>query len=316
MVCGRNFPRARFLASRLGQRQEHAILNDVVPRARAADKHSGGNSGAAHSLADERPFVRRRLVSITAASQPSIEGSMGAIPGLPKVHLHNACCCVRGGRRIMAPFPPRRRGPAAAKPPSRAGGIFQGASPCVKSPVVSNRSPELRYGRRNRRHAGPLRVSSANSADLGHRPALPVMIDVPTARTRVPSARVSRSCTATPRVAGAPLRPLVWAHTSANVPAFDRQCTVDLTIPLTFDFRCRDDEVLPQPRGAKAYRCALQFSGMICLPRTHATTLQIARIPAYHRSDRPVPLSLCEACAIATTRTPRGCGCRERPSTG
>src|SRR5512144_1668847 len=53
--------------------------------------------------------------------------------------------------------------------------------------------------------------------------------------------------------AGAPPRPLVWAHTSANVPAFDRQCTVDLTIPLSFDFdvavtkyfHSPDDEGIP-----------------------------------------------------------------------
>src|SRR5262245_44179616 len=37
-------------------------------------------------------------------------------------------------------------------------------------------------------------------------------------------------------VSAAPLRPLLWAHTSANVPAFDRQCLADLTVAVSFDF--------------------------------------------------------------------------------
>jgi len=41
-------------------------------------------------------------VSITAATQPSIEDVvMGAIPGLPKVHLHNPLVAYENGDELM-----------------------------------------------------------------------------------------------------------------------------------------------------------------------------------------------------------------------
>ena len=44
-------------------------------------------------------------VSITAATQPSIEDVvMGAIPGLPKVHLHNPVLAYANGAEFLAPF--------------------------------------------------------------------------------------------------------------------------------------------------------------------------------------------------------------------
>jgi len=50
-------------------------------------------------------------VSITAATLPSIEDVMlGAIPGLPKVHLHNAVLAYEVGDEFMAPFHKAARG--------------------------------------------------------------------------------------------------------------------------------------------------------------------------------------------------------------
>ena len=50
-------------------------------------------------------------VSITAASQPSIEDVvLGAIPGLPKVHLHNPVLAYTVGDEFMAPFHQAARG--------------------------------------------------------------------------------------------------------------------------------------------------------------------------------------------------------------
>src|SRR6516164_2822563 len=44
-------------------------------------------------------------VSITAATQPSIEDVLlGAIPGLPKVRLHNAVLAYRNGDDFLEPF--------------------------------------------------------------------------------------------------------------------------------------------------------------------------------------------------------------------
>ena len=41
-------------------------------------------------------------VSITAATQPSVEDVvLGAIPGLPKVHLHNPVLCYENGDDFM-----------------------------------------------------------------------------------------------------------------------------------------------------------------------------------------------------------------------
>ncbi|MEY2414280.1 MAG: hydrogenase small subunit, partial [Acidobacteriaceae bacterium] len=41
-------------------------------------------------------------VSVTAAEQPSIEDVLlGAIPGLPKVHLHNPVLCYENGSEFM-----------------------------------------------------------------------------------------------------------------------------------------------------------------------------------------------------------------------
>ncbi|MBM3654626.1 MAG: hypothetical protein FJX06_17710, partial [Alphaproteobacteria bacterium] len=50
-------------------------------------------------------------VSITAASEPSIEDVMlGAIPGLPKVHLHNAVLAYDVGDDFMQAFHKGARG--------------------------------------------------------------------------------------------------------------------------------------------------------------------------------------------------------------
>src|SRR5215471_11316273 len=50
-------------------------------------------------------------VSITAASQPSIEDVvLGLIPGLPKVHLHNKVLAYETGEDFLAPFRAAARG--------------------------------------------------------------------------------------------------------------------------------------------------------------------------------------------------------------
>ena len=49
-------------------------------------------------------------VSITAATQPSIEDViLGAIPGLPKVHLHNPVLAYEKGDDFMKPFTKRKK---------------------------------------------------------------------------------------------------------------------------------------------------------------------------------------------------------------
>ena len=63
-------------------------------------------------------------VSITAATQPSIEDVvLGAIPGLPKVHLHNPVLAYETGEDFLAPFRQAARGRAGPVRPGVEGSI-------------------------------------------------------------------------------------------------------------------------------------------------------------------------------------------------
>ena len=134
-----------------------------------------------------------------------------------------------------------------------------------------------------------LRVSS-NQPVSGMDLRCQIMIDVPSrAHSAAEQARLTELYGDT---AGspAPLRPLVWAHTSANVPAFDRQCTVDLTVPLSFDFDIAVTKYFHALDGG-GIPLRLQFSGMIFY-RDVRDQLQIARIPFTTEASGQVPLSL------------------------
>jgi Ni,Fe-hydrogenase I small subunit len=74
-------------------------------------------------------------VSITAASQPSLEDVMlGAIPGLPKVHLHNPVLAYTVGDEFMAPF---HKVPF----PMRRSAVTATGRPMVPTPRPATRSP-------------------------------------------------------------------------------------------------------------------------------------------------------------------------------
>ena len=75
-----------------------------------ADAPRGGE-GSAYYLDHRRAGCDGDSVSVTGASEPSIEDLvMGAFPGLPKVYLHNPGAGLRGGRRIHElPLPGLRR---------------------------------------------------------------------------------------------------------------------------------------------------------------------------------------------------------------
>ncbi len=61
-------------------------------------------------------------VSITAATQPSIEDVLlGAIPGLPKVHLHNPVLAYENGERFSQLLVPGGKGEARSVRPRRRG---------------------------------------------------------------------------------------------------------------------------------------------------------------------------------------------------
>jgi hypothetical protein len=136
-----------------------------------------------------------------------------------------------------------------------------------------------------------LRVS-ANHPVSGIDLRCQIMIDVPSrahsgAERARPHGAVRRHDRHAPN---APLRPLVWTHTSANVPAFDRTCTVDLTIPLSSDFDVAVTKYFNSLDG-EGIPLRLQFSGMISY-RDMRDQLQIARIPLTTEAVGQLPLAL------------------------
>jgi uncharacterized protein DUF6084 len=153
-----------------------------------------------------------------------------------------------------------------------------------------------------------LRVSS-NQPVSGVDLRCQIAIDVPTrVHSAAERARLTELFGATS--AGAALRPLLWAHTSANVPAFDRQCTVDLTVALSFDFDLAVAKYFHGLEG-EGIPLRLQFSGMIFY-RDGRDQLQIARIPWTTEATGQLPLALVRALrdryypGSAWLRMPRG----------
>ena len=117
-----------------------------------------------------------------------------------------------------------------------------------------------------------------------------IMVDVPSrGHSGAERARLSEVYGDT-TASNAALRPLVWTHTSANVPAFDRTCTVDLTIPLSSDFDVAVTKYFNSLDG-EGIPLRLQFSGMISY-RDMRDQLQIARIPLTTEAVGQLPLAL------------------------
>src|SRR5262249_35705464 len=116
------------------------------------------------------------------------------------------------------------------------------------------------------------------------------MIDVPSrAHSSAERARLTElyGDTATSNSA---LNPLLWAHASASIPAFDRSCTVDLTVPMSFDFDIASTKYFNSLDG-EGIPLRLQFSGMIFY-RDKRDLLQIARIPSTTEAGGTLPLAL------------------------
>ena len=137
-----------------------------------------------------------------------------------------------------------------------------------------------------------LRIAS-NQAVSGLDLRCQIMIDVP---SRAHSSAERTRLTDLYRLAGeatGPARPLLWAHTSANVPAFDRQCTVDLTVPVSFDFDVAVTKYV-QDLDADSIPLRLQFSGMIFY-RGGREQLQIARIPWTTEAGGQLPLRVVQS---------------------
>jgi len=120
-----------------------------------------------------------------------------------------------------------------------------------------------------------------------------IMIDVPDrAHSGAERSRLTRLYSETAGDA-APLRPLLWAQASANAPAFDRQCNVDLTVPVSFDF---DVAVTKYMHGsdADAIPLRLQFSGMIFY-RDAREQLQLVRVPGTTEAGGLLPLRVVQS---------------------
>ena len=82
-------------------------------------------------------------VSITAATQPSLEDIiLGAIPGLPKVRLHNPVLAYSAGEEFLVPF----RQAAAGRLGPYVLVVEGSAAPCPGSRTSSCRSWTCRRG--------------------------------------------------------------------------------------------------------------------------------------------------------------------------
>ena len=134
-----------------------------------------------------------------------------------------------------------------------------------------------------------LRVS-ANQPVSGVDLRCQIMVDVPSrAHSSTERSRLTKLYGDT-TASAAPLHPLLWAHTSANFPAFDRQCAVDLTVPVSFDFDVAVTKYFHGLEG-EGIPLRLHFSGMIFY-RDVRDQLQIARIPWTTEAGGQLPLGL------------------------
>jgi hypothetical protein len=85
------------------------------------------------------------------------------------------------------------------------------------------------------------------------------------------------------------LRTMLWTHTSAIVPAFTDNCTVDLPVPCTFDFNVAAAKYFGALDGGEA-PLNLQFSGTIFY-RDGEGALLVSRIPWHKEAAFRLPVS-------------------------
>jgi hypothetical protein len=85
------------------------------------------------------------------------------------------------------------------------------------------------------------------------------------------------------------LRTMLWTHTSAMLPAFTGNCTVDLPVPCTFDFNVAAAKYFNALEGGEV-PLILQFSGTIFY-RDGEGALLVSRIPWHKEAAFRLPVS-------------------------
>lgn len=85
------------------------------------------------------------------------------------------------------------------------------------------------------------------------------------------------------------LRTMLWTHTSAMVPTFTGNCTVDLPVPCTFDFNVAAAKYFGALKDGEV-PLTLQFSGTIFY-RDEEGALLVSRIPWHKEAAFRLPVS-------------------------
>lgn len=89
---------------------------------------------------------------------------------------------------------------------------------------------------------------------------------------------------------GETLHSFFWTELSTLVPAFDRQCTTDLSVPCSFDFNTAATKYFAGVEGGEIPLCFL-FSGSVFY-RDQDGAVQITQIPWSKESRFPLPVTV------------------------
>jgi hypothetical protein len=124
-----------------------------------------------------------------------------------------------------------------------------------------------------------LRVTNLNPAEQIHSITLQCQVQLEVARRSYDAKEQERllDLFGEPDRWGRTLRPMLWAHTSAVVPAFTESALVDLPLPCTFDFNVAATKYFAGVEKGEV-PLILLFSGTVFYVAEHGL-LQISQIP-------------------------------------
>jgi hypothetical protein len=128
-----------------------------------------------------------------------------------------------------------------------------------------------------------------------HAIVLRCQVRIEPARRRYESAEQERllDLFGTPDRWGQTLRPMLWTHVSAVVPAFTEACEVDVPVPCSFDFSLAATKFFCALKAGEVPLCFL-FSGTIFYQEPGGA-LQVAQIPWEKEASYRLPAATWQA---------------------
>jgi hypothetical protein len=140
-----------------------------------------------------------------------------------------------------------------------------------------------------------LRVTEAVAAGSAPTPVHTVVLRCqvriePAKRSYTPAEKDRlRDLFGTPDRWGQTLRPMLWTHVGANLPAFEGEAVVDLPVPCTLDFSLAATKYFEALNGGDLPLCFL-FSGTIFY-RGDSNALQVAQVSWEKEADFRLPVA-------------------------